>query len=87
MAERPRQPGKLMLVVIDAMKPSMLRETIAAGRAPALAAISERGVHVDECVAAFPSVTPVCAPTIATGAWQERHAIPAMNWYHLDHGR
>jgi hypothetical protein len=87
LAERPRQPGKLMLVVIDAMKPSMLRETIAAGRAPALAAISERGTHVDECVAAFPSVTPVCAATIATGTWQERHGIPAMNWYHRGHGR
>ena len=41
----------------------------------------ERGTYVDACCAAFPSVTPVCAATIATGARQDRHLIPSMNWY------
>ena len=41
-----------------------------------------RGVYVDDCVAAFPSVTPVCAASIATGVWQDEHLIPSMNWYH-----
>ena len=76
-----------MLVVIDAMKPAMLHEAIAGGRAPALAALMERSAHVDDCVSAFPSVTPVCAATIATGVWQERHGIPGMNWYHRGQGR
>jgi hypothetical protein len=47
----------------------------------------ERGHHVDDCVAAFPSVTPVCAASIATGAGPERHAIPSMNWYHRAEAR
>ena len=42
--------------------------------------VIERGTYVDGCTAAFPSVTPVCAATIATGARQDEHRIPSMNW-------
>jgi Type I phosphodiesterase / nucleotide pyrophosphatase len=38
-------------------------------------------MYVPDCVAAFPSVTPVCAASIVTGVWQDRHLIPGMNWY------
>ena len=41
----------------------------------------ERGAYVDDCVAAFPSVTPVCAASIATGTGPDQHRIPSMNWY------
>ena len=78
---------KLVLVVIDALKPSMLERAIVTGRAPALKRIREEGVYVDDCVAAFPSVTPVCAATIATGAGPDSHLIPSMNWYHREEGR
>jgi hypothetical protein len=73
---------KLVLVVIDGLKPSMLERAVQTGRAPSLAAIMERGTYVPDCCAAFPSVTPVCAATIATGVRQDRHKIPSMNWYH-----
>jgi hypothetical protein len=73
---------KLVLAVIDAMKPAMLERVIAAGRAPTLQLLAERGQVVDDCVAAFPSVTPVCAASIATGTAPNDHEIPAMNWYH-----
>jgi hypothetical protein len=82
-----RAPKKLVLVVIDALKPSMLERAIASGRAPALKRIREEGVYVEECVASFPSVTPVCAATIATGVGPDRHLVPSMNWYHRDEGR
>jgi hypothetical protein len=78
---------KLVLAVIDAMKPAMLERAIARGRAPALQALIERGQHVDDCVAAFPSVTPVCAASIATGTGPDEHEIPAMNWYHRGESR
>ena len=78
---------KLVLVVVDAMKPAMLERVIAAGRAPALARIREAGVYVDDCAAAFPSVTPVCAATITTGVGPDAHLIPSMNWYHRDERR
>ncbi len=73
---------KLVLCVIDGLKPSMLERAVAAGRAPTLRTLMRRGVYIDDCVAAFPSVTPVCAATIATGVWQDDHLIPSMNWYH-----
>src|SRR3954451_6841021 len=59
----------------------MLERAVATGRAPTLRAIMERGAYVDDCVAAFPSVTPVCAASIATGTGPDQHRIPSMNWY------
>ncbi len=78
---------KLVLAVVDGLKPAMLERAVAAGRAPALARILEEGTYVDDCVAAFPSVTPVCAASIITGAGPDEHRIPSMNWYHRDEGR
>jgi type I phosphodiesterase/nucleotide pyrophosphatase len=80
-------PKKLVLVVVDAMKPSMLERVMAAGRAPAMARIRDEGVYVDDCAAAFPSVTPVCAATITTGVGPAEHTIPSMNWYHREEQR
>jgi hypothetical protein len=78
---------KLLLAVVDGLKPAMLERALATGRAPAIAAVIERGMYVDDCCAAFPSVTPVCAATIATGVLQDRHHIPSMNWYWRDETR
>jgi predicted AlkP superfamily pyrophosphatase or phosphodiesterase len=78
---------KLVLAVVDGLKPAMLERAVATGRAPAMAAIMERGTYVDGCCAAFPSVTPVCAATIATGVRQDAHHIPSMNWYWRDERR
>ena len=80
-------PHKLVLAVIDAMKPAMLERVVASGRAPTLQLLLDRGQYVDDCVAAFPSVTPVCAASIATGTAPDGHEIPAMNWYHRGEGR
>ncbi|RKQ92457.1 putative AlkP superfamily pyrophosphatase or phosphodiesterase [Solirubrobacter pauli] len=80
-------PKKLVLAVIDAMKPAMLERAIATGRAPTLQLLIERGQYTDECVAAFPSVTPVCAASIATGTGPSEHEIPAMNWWHRGEDR
>src|SRR3954463_10807095 len=73
---------KLVLAVIDAMKPAMLERAVATGRAPTLQLLIERGQLVEDCVAAFPSVTPVCAASIATGTGPAEHEIPSMNWWH-----
>jgi len=80
-------PPKLVLVVVDAMKPAMLERAIATDRAPAFKAVVERGHYVPELVSAFPSVTPVCAASIATGETPDRHEIPAMNWFWDEEGR
>mgnify|MGYP000210970905 CR=1 FL=1 len=78
---------KLVLAVIDGLHPAALRTAIADGTAPALAAIAVRATIDTVATAAFPSVTPVCAATIATGVRQEAHRIPSMNWYSRDEER
>jgi len=80
-------PPKLVLCVIDAMAPAMLERAVAAGAAPVLGQLMERGRYVPACVAAFPSVTPVCAASIVTGVGQEEHGIPAMNWFYREENR
>jgi len=74
-------PPKLVLCVIDAMAPEMLQRAAESGAAPMLAQLMARGRYIPDCVSAFPSVTPVCAASIVTGATQEEHLIPGMNWY------
>ena len=80
-------PRKLVLAVIDGLKPSMLERAVKTGQAPVLEVLMQRGTYVRDCVASFPSVTPVCAATIATGEGPDRHLIPSMNWYHRAEGR
>jgi hypothetical protein len=80
-------PPKLVLCVIDALAPAMLERAVSSGAAPTLAKLIERGHYVPDCVAAFPSVTPVCAASIVTGTAQDEHRIPAMNWFHREERR
>jgi hypothetical protein len=80
-AKRRKKPKKLVLAVIDALKPEMLDRAVEHGRAPALKTLLDHGTFVRDCVSTFPSVTPVAAATIATGALPETHGIPSMNWY------
>jgi Type I phosphodiesterase / nucleotide pyrophosphatase len=78
---------KLVLCVIDAMAPAMLERAIDAGAAPVLERLVRGGHYVPDCVAAFPSVTPVCAASIVTGVSQDEHEIPGMNWFHREEHR
>jgi len=80
-------PPKLVLCVIDAMAPAMLERAVAEGAAPMLATLMQRGRFIPDCVAAFPSVTPVCAASIVTGVAQDEHLIPGMNWFHREEKR
>jgi predicted AlkP superfamily pyrophosphatase or phosphodiesterase len=73
--------------VIDAMAPAMLERAVAQGVAPMLATLMARGRYIPDCVAAFPSVTPVCAASIVTGVAQDEHLIPGMNWFHREEHR
>jgi hypothetical protein len=81
MPTKSSKPPKLVLCVIDAMAPEMLERAVAAGVAPVLGTLIERGRYIPDCVAAFPSVTPVCAASIVTGLAQDEHHVPGMNWY------
>jgi hypothetical protein len=78
---------KLVLVVVDALKPAMLERAIAENRAPVFAEILRRGSYTPECVSTFPSVTPVASATITTGTDVSSHNIPGSNWFHRGEGR
>lgn len=71
---------RLLFVVIDGAGPAQLQRTIDCGRAPVLERLV-RGGALHPSVAAFPSVTPVCATALATGVRQDRHRIPSINWW------
>jgi hypothetical protein len=73
---------KLVLAVIDSLKPDMLDQAVAEGQAPALAALLDCGTYVRDCISTFPSVTPVASAAIATGCGPGEHHIPSMNWFH-----
>jgi Type I phosphodiesterase / nucleotide pyrophosphatase len=71
---------KLVLIVIDGLTASAFEQGIENGRLPTLRRLAELGRYV-RGVSSFPSVTPVCLTTIATGASQDVHGIPHLSWY------
>ena len=73
-------PRPVILVVIDGLTPSMLEGTITSGETPMLAALAERGSY-RRATSVFPSLTPVCLSSIATGAHGDVHEIPHLVWY------
>jgi len=73
---------KLVLAVVDAMHPGMLRKAIDDGEAPTFAAPAERGRMVSDCVSSFPSVTPVACSEMLTGVGPGQHGVMGMNWFH-----
>jgi Type I phosphodiesterase / nucleotide pyrophosphatase len=78
---------KLVLVVVDALKPAMLERAAEEGKAPHFAEILRRGTYFRECASVFPSLTPPASATITTGASIDRHGIPSIDWYHRGEGR
>jgi predicted AlkP superfamily pyrophosphatase or phosphodiesterase len=49
----PAGPRKLVLAVIDGMKPAALERAMQTGQAPVLQAMAERGTYVPDCAAMF----------------------------------
>ena len=77
---------KLVLVVIDGLTPAVFENAVAGDRAPALAFLARNGDYA-HAVSTFPSLTPVCLASIATGAHPDAHRIPHLVWYHRDQRR
>src|SRR3954470_24736332 len=79
-------PQKLVLVVIDGMTPAAFERAAESGRAPALSFLAEHGDY-RKATSVFPSLTPVCLSSIATGAGPGIHHIPHLVWWHRDERR
>jgi hypothetical protein len=70
-------PKPVVLVVIDGLTPAMFE----AADTPALRFLAEHGEY-RRATSTFPSVTPVCLSSIATGAHPDVHEIPHLVWWH-----
>ena len=74
-------PPKLILAVIDGLTPAALEAALETDRTPALQLLAEHGRY-GRAVSTFPSLTPVCLSSIATGGHPDVHHIPHLVWYH-----
>ena len=79
-------PRKLIVVVIDGLTPSVLETALDRRTLPAIGAVAERGRY-GRAVTVFPSLTPVCLSSIATGGYPDVHEIPHLVWWHRGQGR
>ena len=77
---------KLVLIVIDGLTPAMLEEAVERKDVPALRFLVEHGEY-RRAVTTFPSLTPVCLSSLATGVGPDVHGIPHLVWYHRDERR
>jgi hypothetical protein len=64
----------------------MLERGLEQERLPALGLLHEAGTYV-QGTTTFPSVTPVCLTSIATGAHPDVHGIPHLVWFHREERR
>src|SRR2546430_9542700 len=78
-------PKKVILVVIDGLTAAAF-ESALEQEAPALRFLAEHGEY-GHATSTFPSLTPVCLSSIATGAHPDVHRIPHLVWYHREERR
>jgi hypothetical protein len=71
---------KVIVAVVDGLTPSMLEAAVERGTAPTLGALLELGRY-GRATSVFPSLTPVCLSSLATGAYPDVHEIPHLVWY------
>jgi predicted AlkP superfamily pyrophosphatase or phosphodiesterase len=77
---------KLILAVIDGLTPDVFEGAVESRSAPMLAALTEAGSYT-RATSVFPSLTPVCLASLATGGGPDVHHIPHLVWYHRGEGR
>jgi predicted AlkP superfamily pyrophosphatase or phosphodiesterase len=74
-------PKKLILIVVDGMTPATFERAVEGARAPTLAQLAAHGSYT-RATSVFPSLTPVCLSSIATGSTPDAHHIPHLVWWH-----
>ena len=77
---------KLVLIVVDGMTPAAFERAVEGDRAPAMAFLAEHGDY-RRATSVFPSLTPVCLTSIATGAGPGVHRIPSLVWWNRQERR
>ncbi|MGV3709814.1 MAG: alkaline phosphatase family protein [Gemmatimonas sp.] len=70
----------LLLVVADGVRHDVLRDELARGNIPAIAALCERG-HLGEVTTCFPSVTGPGYVPFLTGRFPAEVGVPGLRWF------
>jgi predicted AlkP superfamily pyrophosphatase or phosphodiesterase len=73
--------SKTILIVIDGLAAAAFEAAVEDGHAPTLALLAREGRY-RRAVSSFPSLTPVCLSTLASGAGPDVHEIPHLVWWH-----
>jgi len=71
------KPKPVVLVIVDGLTPSVFESA----DTPSLRFLAEHGEY-RRAVSTFPSLTPVCLSSIATGSHPDGHHIPHLVWWH-----
>jgi len=83
----PGPPKPVLLLVLDGIRPDVLRSAMEAGEAPNLGAIATRGQVLWDATSVFPSITPAATAAIATGEPPAGSGIPGHVWYDREERR
>ncbi len=78
---------KVILVIIDSMKGSLVDAGLEKGTIPALEFLVENGQYYKDLVAPYPSMSTVIESTLATGKMPHEHGIAGLVWYKDDENR
>ncbi len=70
---------EVLVVALDGAVPSVVDSLMRAGRLPAFKALSERGVWLKDCRPPFPTITPACWSSFATGATPATHGATCQD--------
>ena len=64
---------ELLILGIDGASPAYIKKSVARGELPNFAKLMKKGGFFDDCMTAFPSITPTCWTAIASGS------VPSVN--------
>ncbi|MBH8603825.1 alkaline phosphatase family protein [Thermoactinomyces sp. CICC 10522] len=77
----------VILIVIDSLMDAPLRETIQAGKAPALKYLRDHGHYYPRVISSFPTMSACIDTTLLTGMPPNRHHIFGLTYFHKQEGR
>src|SRR5215218_1312313 len=80
-------PKPVLMLVLDGIRPDVMRAAIRGGDAPTFGALAEMGEAVWDGVSVFPSITPAATAAIVTGEPPVGSGIYGHAWYDKAEGR
>jgi hypothetical protein len=87
MSQDHSAPKPVLLLVLDGIRPDVMRAAIREGDAPTLGALAEMGEVVWDAVSVFPSITPAATAAIVTGEPPVGSGIYGHAWYNAAEDR